>query len=410
MRVETYTRRIRQTSLSVVQTCIASVREKDIVKTGFRVFDKGCVGTAGAIGPCDEGELRLRARSALKKGIQYGFPPSAARREYMNRSEKIIDDGSLVREFDAFLEELRSRQPGFIFSNKINLTRFDVSMKNDSGLDLAYEDTGLTVSLVFKETTSANIMDGFVAYESRRYDREVLLDYVDGICRAFQKKVRIPEGIRHPVIFSTQQGLPLGKFAEDLDGNRFGSKTSLLADRLGQSVFSEAFTLYQTRNPEDTMAPFFDAEGVVNDDYRFTLIDHGVVAAPFTDKRAASKYGLQLTGSAVAEYDGVPTLGTPEFRISESGQTVAELLEGREAIFVVVAAGGDFTPDGTFGTPVQLAFLFDGKQFLGRLPEFNLSSSMFDMFGKDFVGVGNDPYFALSDDRCLIMKMDVTRL
>jgi PmbA protein len=407
---ETYARRINQTSLSIVQTRIESVREKDITKTGFRVFDGEHIGTSGAIGVYDPDELRTSAQSALTSGIRYSFPPSGPRKQLVDRSVSIVSGGELVSEFDELLSELRTRQPDFIFSNKINLTKLDISMKNDIGLDLGYKDASLNVSLLFKEKASANIMDGFVAYESRRYDRQVLLDYVDAVCRAFQNTVPLPEGTKHPVIFATQQPLPLRKLAEDLNGNRFGSKTSLLSDRAEQQVFSEAFTLFQTRNPDDIIAPFFDAEGVVNKEYRFTLIDRGVVVAPFTDKRVADKYGLKPTGSATAEYDGVPSLGTPEFRTQESDETVASLLRGRKALFVFVAFGGDFTPDGTFGTPVQLAFLFDGKELLGRLPEFNLSSNVFNMFGRDFVGVGNDPYFGLSDDRCLIMEMEVSRL
>ena len=410
MTTETYAKRIRQTSLSIAQSRITSVREKDIAKTGIRVFDGGYIGTAGAIGDFNEDELLERARWALNNGIRYGFTPSGDRSERVDRSTEIIGDGSPVAEFDAFLEELRSRQPGFIFSNKVNLTTSEVSLRNDLGLNLLSQDTGLTVSLLFKEATSANIMDGFVGYESRRYDRVALLEFVCQVCEAFQQKVPMPKGTRHPVVFPTQQELPFRKLAEDLDGNRFGSKASLLSERRDERVFSEAFTLYQTRNPDDTITPFFDAEGVVNEEYRFTLIDCGVVVAPFTDKRVADKYGIKLTGSAVAEYDGVPTLGAPELKIHESSQTAAQLLNGREAIFVFIAAGGDFTPDGRFATPVQLAFLFDGKHFLGRLPEFNLSSSVFDMFGRDFVGVGNDSYFTLSDDRCLIMEMDVSRL
>ena len=32
----------------------------------------------------------------------------------------------------------------------------------------------------------------------------------------------------------------------------------------------------------------------------------------------------------------------------------------------------------------------DGEKILGRLPEFKIASTIFDMFGKDFIGVGSD--------------------
>lgn len=96
--------------------------------------------------------------------------------------------------------------------------------------------------------------------------------------------------------------------------------------------------------------------------------------------------------------------------MKESDKTLEELLEGRKGIFVLVASGGDFTPDGNFATPVQLPFLFDGKKFIGRLPELNISSNLFDMFGKDFIGVGKDNLTSLGPSRAVIMEMEVSKI
>lgn len=32
-------------------------------------------------------------------------------------------------------------------------------------------------------------------------------------------------------------------------------------------------------------SPFFDAEGVVNNEYRYALIEKGVINTPYTDKK-----------------------------------------------------------------------------------------------------------------------------
>lgn len=131
---------------------------------------------------------------------------------------------------------------------------------------------------------------------------------------------------------------------------------------------------------------------------------------PYTDKKTAKKYNLDLTGAATSEYDGVPTLGIPELKIKESEKTAKELLGGEMGIFVLMASGGDFTPEGNFGTPVQLAFLFDGEKFVGRLPELNVSSNVFDMFGNSFRGVSKNTISPVLNSRFLIMDMKVSEI
>ena len=37
--------------------------------------------------------------------------------------------------------------------------------------------------------------------------------------------------------------------------------------------------------------------------------------------------------------------------------------------------------------PVQIGLLTDGEKILGRVPPFTIVSNLFDMFGKDFIGI-----------------------
>lgn len=117
-------------------------------------------------------------------------------------------------------------------------------------------------------------------------------------------------------------------------------------------------------------SPFFDAEGVVNNEYRYALIEKGVIKTPYTDKRTARKFNLPLTGNSDSLYDGVPEVGFINHKIEESQKTLKELLSGEIGIFVMVSSSGDFA------APVQCAFLFDGERLIGKLPELQLSSNI----------------------------------
>nr|WP_276575897.1 metallopeptidase TldD-related protein [Oceanirhabdus seepicola] len=201
-------------------------------------------------------------------------------------------------------------------------------------------------------------------------------------------------------------------FLRDLQGRKFASGASIFSELMNEKKFSSDFTLYQTSNPEDDInSKFFDDEGVVNSNYRYHLIDNGVIKAPFTDKTVAKMYNLPLTGTGAGEYDGVPGLkGWPNLIAKSGAKTAKELLNGEMAVFVFIASGGDFTPDGGFGTPVQVAFLFDGEKFVGRLPELQISSHVFNMFGEDFRGVSCDKVMSSMNMKYMIMDMDVKKL
>ena len=65
-------------------------------------------------------------------------------------------------------------------------------------------------------------------------------------------------------------------------------------------------------------------------------------------------------------------------------------MNGRLAVIPIIADGGGFKEKGEYTMPIQVSYLTDGEKILGRLPEFTIKSNMFDMFGKDFIGVGSD--------------------
>ena len=409
MKSEWFSSRLQETSLNVVQTEIDSVRKKDVLRTGVRVYQDGQIGVAGAIGGYDADELAQKAVDALALGIPYPYPPSADRVERVEPESDLPEGAALVSEMEAALVELRRAQPAFSFSNRITVATREVSLRNDCGLDLAYRGTQINVDLLVKDKASANILDAFVGFGGWRYDRGEFLRLANQVCDAYQNPVEIDEGT-HPVLFLADDDAYLSKLIESLHGLLYATGGSLFSGKLGQQLFDERVTVVQTRNPaDDVPGPFFDTEGTVNLGYRFDLIRDGVLRSPMTDKKHAARYDLPLTGSAGGEYDSVPTLGLTPIQIAPTGQTIAELVGGRPAVLVWIAMGGDFTPDGQFGTPVQLAFLYDGEKMVGRLPGLNLSSHLYKMLGEDLIGVSTDSLTPLTKMNLIGMRMQVSK-
>ena len=139
---------------------------------------------------------------------------------------------------------------------------------------------------------------------------------------------------------------------------------------------------------------------------RRIFIDKGVPLLGYSDRRIAEKYNVPYTGNAWSSFTDVPSNGNVKFFIKRSPKTTKELLAGRLTIVLDNASGGGFNEKGDYVMPVHHAFLCDGEKFLGSLPPFTLSSNMFDMFGKDFIGVGSDqPVF---NDKQVLVKVKIS--
>lgn len=406
---EKYSTNIKETTLNVVQTEIESVRKKDISKTGLRLYKDGFIGVSGAIGNYDELELQERAEKTLSLKIPYPHAASRDMKEQVSNCPEIIKDTDFPAEIEALLSELRQQQPKFTFFHKIKLVEQQTELKNEQNLDLQYKDRHISIELAIKEKASANLLDAFTGYQGRVYDRNQFVQMANDICNAFLNPVEMPKGAKLPAVYDASHPLPLKKLITDLNGQLFATGSSLFSGKLNEEIFNTNFSLYQSLHPEASFQPFFDAEGVVNPGYSYPLIENGRLMAPYTDKKTAAQFDLPLTGSAAAEYDSVPSLGYLNFKLKESNKTLKELLGGQMGIFVLISEGGDFTPNGDFATPVQLAFLFDGEKLIGRLPELQLSSNVFKMFGEDFVGVGKNKLHPLASEKYMVLNMDISK-
>lgn len=402
---EKYIKNLKEISINILQSNIKSVRKKDITKTGFRVYENGFVGIAGAVGKVDELELEKRAIENLRLEIPYPYEPSTNLVKKVDYRKETLSHEEFVKEVEELLEILKKEFPDFIFSNNIYIKDFETKLINNKGIDLTHIDRVVVASIVIKEKNSVNVFDALSTYIDREYSRDKILNNIRGMLTAYKNKIELPSKGKQPVVFIADDGLTLMKIVEEMNGYKVGTGASLFKDFIGEKKFSDKFTLYQSAEEEELSGvEFFDAEGVVNPDYKYTLIENGRIITPYTDKKTASQFNLPLTGSASAEYDKVPSLAPRNLVVKSSDKTLKELLNGQQGIAVLIASGGDFTQEGVFGTPVQLAFLTDGEKLLGRLPELTISGELYSMFGDDFVGKSQDK---LLGQKAIVFNLDV---
>ena len=397
---ELFQQTIIETSLNVSQSNIDAVMKKKITKSGCRVYKDGFIGIAGTLGePKDT--TWTEAEANLNKKIAYPFEPEKNNKRVRDLRTLTISEQEFVKEIEELLNILRQEYPEFIFSNKMKLIESEISLRNDMGLDYINYDRSIEVGLLVKHVDSVSIFDTAIVYSSRSFEVEKILDEAKQVLEGFKKEVTLPKQEKMLVVI--HQGGLLSKVIESLNGETVGLGTSLFCDKMGTKAFHESFRVYQDHTGEKQHVPFFDMEGVVNSEDQALLIDNGVILKAYTDKKQAATFSFPATGSAGGGYDDVPSLGFADLSIAPSERTLKELLQGEYGIMVIMASGGDYSNEGNFASPVQMAYLTDGEQLLGRLPELNISGNIYDIFGENFVGVSKDK--PLMGERTLVVKM-----
>lgn len=387
----------REVTLNVTSGAIDSVRKKNLVKSGCRVYDGGCIGVAGTLGE-PAVETWKAAEEALSLNIACPMGPTANLTRTRERGQ-MPEESELIAWAEGILATLKAEFPRFILSNKIRARETVTSLKNEAGLDLKEVNCEITVSLVVKDETSANVFDSFIHYQGQTMDTAAVLDAARQILTAHANLIDMPQGDL-PVIMNA--GHLFNPLYDGIHGMNLHKGASLFSGKIGEKLFDEKFNLVINRDA-DSGVTFFDSEGTTLPGDRLALIENGVLLRGMADKQCADEFGVDLTASAIADYDDVPKLGWPGLDVAPTG-TLSDILNGSDAIYIATASGGDTTPAGDFATPVQTAYLMQGGKLTARLPEFGFSGSIFNLLGSGYLGCPEEKSDA---SRVLVMKGNI---
>ena len=355
--------------------------------TSYRVYDDGKVGIHYQVGKMSEEEGFALAEENLKvRPRPYPFTLESGKRS-RNKIEREVADRELLDLAKECMAYICETYPHFVFGASFSQRKVIARQNNDAGMEYENIDCAVSVDINFKHVDSKDITDGYFSFSLRDFDKEIFTKMADNYLANYEKEVELPEEI----IIDTQYYGFLGILNSNLDGESIALKTSLLSDKIGEKVFSEDFTLVHDVSDEETwFNRFWDGDGCVTENDKRVFIDKGVVLTGYADKKNADKYKIAHTGNAYTSMADIPGAGGLNFRIARSEKTVKELLNGRYCVIPVMYSGGGFADNGDYTMPIQCAMLSDGEKILGKLPPFTMVSSMWDMFGKDFIGVGSD--------------------
>ncbi len=434
MKKEKYTMSSVNSEVKIEENEIVSFNKFDKTVRSFRVHKDGFVGVYMHQGKISDKEGFEMAEKNLEAKRPYPFELSGGVRS-MDKVEKLLSDSELMLKARNELAFLKKNFPDFTFSGNVFSEEYSEVHKNSAGMNFSMHDGHNGINIFYKHKDSKDLDDGYFSVNMRKWSsakfRKIAANYLSN----FGNFLEMPEDC---IIMLPEWNLN-GKLNEALNAEGIALGTSLLAGKIGQKVFSDKLSVCHDVSKKNIwMTTFWDAEGAVPKGDKLAYIKDGVVLRGYADKRVAKKYGVECTGSAWANYSDIPQNGKVHLKIKPLKLTPKEILEGlsaeelsaeglsteelsakepsakghahhsKLAVLPVNYSGGGFNAVGEYVMPVQRAFLTDGEKILGEVPPFTMRSNLFDMFGKDFIGVSR--YTSIWNCSMMLVHMQAGKL
>ena len=392
-------------SLNVTAGKIDSYRRTEETKNTIRVYEDGKIGVAGSLGEIDEEALTEAAKKALSYGIEYPCQLSGNKLS-VDDAHEIIAPKEFIPKMQHFLDRLTAECPKFSISDKIKLSELRYTYTNSKGAHLFSSSSWLEYSLIFQSKGAGNLFDACYEGYAAEFDEDAAVKDCKLMHDAFYREADIEEG-EYPVFMMSD--VLLGRTMDRFFPNTYASGASLLSGKIGEKVFSENLTFCDDRNHATCPAAcVFDDEGEFAPDFRQVLVKDGVLTNVLTSKYFSKTFDLPAAATAGAAYDGVPQFTGLSCYTKPTAGSAAEITKDK-AVLVMMASGGDMTPAGHFATPVQLAFLVENGEIVGKLPDIGISGEYFELLGKDYLGTAEKAFFPSLGNSYMACRMKVTK-
>lgn len=253
-------------------------------------------------------------------------------------------------------------------------------------------------SQIVSGSISGNLVRGEDFLQAYSYDvaRDRALDS-DKILQTLLQKYRqaeqqatITSGV-YPVLFTPRAAAStLGSlFDTILSGQVVVQKASPLADKIGETLFDERFTLFEDPTLGPGASPF-DDEGTPTS--RKILIDQGKVMGFYWDRRWAARAGVKSTGNGFRGGLSRPGPDLVNLCITPGNIPVSELIASMEEGLIVdqvLGAGQSNQLAGEFSVNLDLGYKVEKGQIVGRVKNTMVAGSIFEAF-KNLAALGSE--------------------
>ena len=396
-------------TVGVQSSRVRSIKRAKERQLGVRAYNGKAVSIAGGLGFPDEDKLWKKATQGLVNGIPYPLLPQTDHVEEQTTPGEVPGDRELLEEAEIILSHFRHRFPQLVLNGSVSAVEYSSAIRNETGLDLGFSSPVFNCGFSFRHRDSMDSMDGYTGSYGVAYSREKVLKDLEFICEPFFREEYRGSSCRMPVVFAMGvESSLLSELVKNLYCSGIHRGSSLFSGLMNRQVLNRELTISQFSDNLNTGLKFFDNEGTVNPNHSLELMRSGVPLRTVTDRLTALEYDCENSGSAFkGSYDTIPSVGIPFVRISDSGKTLRDVLQGREALLLVLPGGGGVSDNGRFSATIQLGYMMKDGEITSRITGGSISGSLMEMFGHDYMGCSTDSMMAMTHSPGVVCMMNV---
>lgn len=396
---ELYRRTTLETVIEYTDNQLKEIRNSENSGATLRVINKaGLMGISTTTKPNDLERLLEHAVTTSDFGSQAGFdfpgmsPLPAPKIADLSLVELPID--RMVNIVTDLAAAVQAEDPQIQAGAQITRSISTIGLKNTSGFDAEYNHTAFVAALIADLTEGSNMIAvfDFAVGTHFDFDAEKLKDKVLGDFRVARVNVPMPPG-EYPVIVSPRAMLDLLRpVLACLEGKAVVKGISPWKGRLGERMFSEAFTLYDDGAADGCVnSGVFDGEGVPMQ--RKALIDRGVPSHYLLDLQSAAKLGMKPTGNGMRVRDNTPAPSMTNLVAPAGEHDLNAMIGGISSGLLVDSlmgawAGNPYT--GQISGNINLGYKIENGRRVGRVKDTMFATNVFEAFRERFLGCSRE--------------------
>ncbi|MCQ4574103.1 MAG: TldD/PmbA family protein [Candidatus Brocadiales bacterium] len=391
-------------SVSFENNKLKYITSNSVKGIGLRVIKEGRIGFTTTTDLGDPERLVGKAVRSAKFGqeAQFEFPCQSAFSEIKIFDKAVVDypTEDAISGGKEAIEKSLAVCPEYLCGVDIGTTVWKRRLLNSNGLDVSKASTSFG--------TGYNVMlmkdKGLIAISEGEGSRKITTGLMGHVAKSLEKmrlsekEVRVPPG-KYPVIFAAKNmSLLLATFEMGCSGKLVQKGISPLAGKLGEKLLDERVSIYDDATIDFATGSYpLDGEGTPSQ--RTPLFEKGVLKNFLFDLQTAGIMSTKTTGSGSRGFTSQPSPGCTNVIVETGDMKLEDMIKDiRYGVLVdqVLGGGQSNMLAGEFSVNIDLGFLIENGEFVGRVKDCMIAGNVFDTFN-NIIAIGSEAEWHGSD-------------
>lgn len=378
-------------SVNFQDNALRSVTANESSGVGLRVIHRGRLGFASTndFESVDRLIEYAVASAAFGQEARFRFPAHPTQLAAVRIHDPRVPELAMPRAAEMVreaIERIRSARPDAQCGGGVEATEGRMVLCNSSGLHWEETSTQYAIDVGAFVVRGESFLGVDEGEDSSRFSGDLLkhADQAVEWLRLAEREARVGDETL-PVLFTPRAlEVLLGAIEVNVNGKTAQKGASILARRIGERIVDARLSFYD--DPLVDYAPgsmAIDTEGVPA--RRTAIIERGVLKEMLYDLQTAAIMGAAEAGHASRGYSSPPAPGPSNLRIAAGGRPWRDILRGMKRGLLVdsaLGAGQSNILAGEFAVNVELGFLVERGEIVGRVKDCMLAGNVFEALNR----------------------------